>query len=74
MTLGRGELRTAADRIVHIYGTSLRFAAAMGATLERPVDRDLYKAALGTAEYFYRSLELPAGVLPWFASARDRAG
>ena len=69
MVKGRGELREACDSIVHVYGTSLRFAAAFGATLGRPVDRDLYKAALGTAEFFYRSLNLPREALPWFSSA-----
>jgi hypothetical protein len=69
MTMGGGDLRRAADEIVHVYGTSLRFAAAIGATLERQVDRAIYKAALGAAEYFHRSLRLPRNILPWFASA-----
>jgi Fe-S-cluster containining protein len=69
MTIGGGDLRKAADQIVHVYGASLRFAAAIGATLERQVDRAIYKVALGTAEYFYRSLRLPRDVLPWFAAA-----
>ena len=64
-----GELRAAADRIVHLYATSLRLAAAMGAVLPRPVDRDLYKAAIGASEFFYRSLDLPRDTLPWFASS-----
>ncbi|MBS2020892.1 MAG: hypothetical protein JST92_00655 [Deltaproteobacteria bacterium] len=68
MTKGRAELRRAADEIVHCFATSLRFAAAMGATLQRPVDRDLYKAAIGAAEYVYRSLHLPRQALPWFAA------
>jgi hypothetical protein len=67
MVKGRGDLREAADCIVHIYGTSLRFAAAIGATLQQPVDRTLYKVALGAAEFFYRSLNLPREALPWFA-------
>jgi hypothetical protein len=62
-------LRAAADRIVHLYATSLRLAAAMGAVLQRPVDRDLYKAALGASEFLYRSLDLPRDTLPWFASS-----
>jgi Fe-S-cluster containining protein len=69
MTLGRGDLQEAADQVVHIYGTSLRFAAAIGATLARQVDRAIYKVALGAAEYFYRSFRLPRDVLPWFAAA-----
>jgi hypothetical protein len=69
MTIANGDLRKAADRIVHVYGASLRFAAAIGATLERRVDRAVYKAGLGAAEYFYRSFGLPGDVLPWFAAA-----
>ena len=68
MVKGRGELREAADSITHVYATSLRIAAAMGAVLQRPVDRDLYKAALGASEFFYRSLHLPREALPWFAA------
>ena len=68
------ELREAADSIVQLYGTSLRLAAAYGAVLQRPVDRSIYKAAIGTAEFLYRSLRLPRDALPWFASARDQAG
>ena len=71
MMKGRGELREAADGIVHVYATSLRIAAAMGAVLEKPVDRAIYKAALGASEFFYRSLNLPREALPWFASARE---
>ena len=71
MVSGRGELREAADSIVQLYGTSLRLAAAYGAVLQRPVDRSIYKAAIGTAEFLYRSLRLPRDALPWFASARD---
>ena len=68
MVKGRGDLREAADCIAHVYGTSLRFAAAYGAVLQRPVDRDIYKAALGTAEFFFRSLNLPREALPWFSA------
>ncbi len=68
MVKGRGDLREAADSIAHVYGTSLRFAAAYGAVLQRPVDRDIYKAALGTAEFFFRSLNLPRESLPWFSA------
>ena len=69
MVKGRGELREAADCIVHVYATSLRIAAAMGAVLRRPVDRAVYKAALGAAEFFFRSLHLPREALPWFVMA-----
>ncbi len=68
MVKGRGELREAADSIVHLYGTSLRIAAAMGAVLRKPVDREIYKAAIGASEFFYRSLNLPRESLPWFAA------
>jgi len=71
-TKQRGELREAADAIAHLYGTSLRIAAALGATLEQPVDRNLYKVAIGASEFFYRSLHLPHESLPWFASEGDR--
>jgi hypothetical protein len=37
--------------------------------LQTPVDRRLYKVAIGAAEFFYRSLNLPREVLPWFTSA-----
>jgi Fe-S-cluster containining protein len=65
----RGELRQAADSIAHLYGTALRYAAALAATLQRPADRALFKVALGASEFFYRSLHLPMESLPWFASA-----
>jgi hypothetical protein len=63
----------ASDCIVQLYGTSLRFAAAMGAVLQRPVDRNLYKAAIGAAEFFHRTLEMPREALPWFAAAQPSA-
>ena len=74
MIAGHGQLREASDSIVHLYGTSLRLAAAMGAVLQRPVDRHLYKAAIGAAEYLYRTLEMPREALPWFAAAQPSAG
>ena len=66
---GNGELRESCDRIVHLYATSLRYAAAFGEALGVSVDRRLYKVAIGAAEFFYRSLNLPREVLPWFAAA-----
>ena len=69
MVNARGELREAADSILHVHGCALRFASAFGAALERPVDRTLFKVALGAAEFFYRSLHLPREALPWFAAA-----
>jgi Fe-S-cluster containining protein len=68
MVKGRAELRAAADEIVHLYATAQRYAAAMGATLGKPVDRKLFLVALGAAEFFFRSLRLPRESLPWFAS------
>src|SRR5438309_923353 len=68
MLKGRSELRESCDGIVHLYAVSLRYAAAFGETLQRPVDRTLYKVAIGSAEFFYRSLNLPREVLPWFAA------
>jgi hypothetical protein len=73
MVKGGGDLREAADCIVHLYGTSLRIASAMGAVLRRPVDRALYKAAIGASEFFYRSLNLPRESLPSFAVDREQA-
>jgi len=70
MLKGRGELRESCDGIVHLYAASLRYAAAFAETLQRPLDRALYKVAIGSAEFFYRSLHLPREVLPWFAAAR----
>ena len=68
----RGELKQAADAIVHLYGTALRIASALGATLRRPVDRAIFKVALGASEFFYRSLHLPRESLPWYAAAKER--
>ena len=68
MVKSRGELREGADGIVHLYAMSLRMAAAFGETLQRPVDRTLYKVAIGAAEYLYRSMNLPRDAMPWFAA------
>ncbi len=73
MTKGRAELRVGADVIVHLYGTALRFAAALGALQQKPVDVNTFKVALGAAEHVHRSLNLPHDTLPWFASAPDDA-
>ena len=62
----QGELHFSAGAIVHTFATALRYAAAFGAVLRRPVDRDIMKAALGTAEFVYRSLEIPPQSLPWY--------
>jgi Fe-S-cluster containining protein len=66
---GHGELRESCDGIVHLYATSLRYAGAFAEALDAPLDRRLYKVAIGAAEFFYRSLNLPREVLPWFAAA-----
>lgn len=65
----RGELKFASGAVVHTFATALRYAAAFGAVLRRPVDRDVMKVALGCAEYVYRSLEIPPDSLPWFGIA-----
>jgi len=70
MLKGRGELRESCVGIVHLYAASLRYAGAFAETLQRPLERALYKVAIGSAEFFYRSLHLPREVLPWFAAAR----
>lgn len=62
----RGKLEFASGAIVHAFATSLRFAAALGAVFRRPVDREIMKVALGSAEYTYRSLEIPPDSLPWW--------
>ena len=62
----QGEMFRAADSIVHAFATALRYAAAFGAVLQRPVDRDMMKVALGAGEYLYRSLKFPSASLPWF--------
>jgi len=72
-TKQRGELRQAADAIVHLYGMALRYAAALGATLRRPVDPAIFKVAIGAAEFFYRSVHLPMQALPWYAGVRPEA-
>ena len=74
MTKARAELRGAADSIVQVYGTALRYAAALGAAQGRPVDRATFKVALGAAESFYRSLNLPRDALPWFAAREPEEG
>jgi Fe-S-cluster containining protein len=66
---GKGDLRVAADTIALIYGAALRFASAMGATLEQKVDREMFKVAIGAAESFYRSTQIAKHMLPWYASA-----
>ncbi len=68
MVKGRAELRCAADEIVQIFAIAQRYAAAMGATLQAPVDRRTFLVALGAAEFFIRSMQLPREALPWFAS------
>jgi len=69
MIEARGELRESCDAIVRLYATSLRYAGAFAEALDAPLDRSLYKVAIGAAEFFYRSLNLPREVLPWFAAA-----
>jgi hypothetical protein len=73
MTKGKAELRAGADVIVQVYGTTLRIAAALGALQQKPVDVHTFKAALGAAEHFHRSLNLPRETLPWFAAAEADA-
>ncbi len=68
----KGQLRQSADTIAHLYGTALRYAAGLGAMLQRPVDRALFKVAIGASEFFYRSLVLPRQALPWFCSTADQ--
>lgn len=63
----QGELKFAAGAIAHALATALRYAAAFGAVLRRPVDTDVMKVALGCSEYVYRSLEVPPDSLPWFS-------
>ena len=74
MTKASAELRGAADSIVQIYGTALRYAAVLGAMRGQPVDRATFKVALGAAEHFYRSLHLPKDALPWFAAREPGEG
>jgi Fe-S-cluster containining protein len=62
----QGELHFAAGALVSMLATALRYAAAFGAVFRRPVDRNILKAALGTSEYVYRSLEISPSSLPWF--------
>ena len=73
MTKGKAELRAGADIIVQVYGTALRFAAALGAMQDQPVDVNTFKVALGAAEHLHRSLNLPHDALPWFAAAPEDA-
>lgn len=64
-----GELRTSADTIVFTFATALRLAAALGELLGRDVDRPLFQVALGASEHFWRSVEVPAELLPWYCAA-----
>jgi hypothetical protein len=64
-----GDLRAAADIVAMMYGTSLRYAAALASALQRDLDRPLYQVAIGASEYFYRSFTFQRESLPWFASA-----
>jgi Fe-S-cluster containining protein len=73
MVKARAELRAAADSILHLYGAALRYASALGAIQQKPVDRATFKVAIGVAEYFYRSLNLPKDSLPWFAASESGA-
>jgi len=62
----RGDLRSAIGRNTHVFATALRYASALGAVLERPVDVPVMKVAIGAAEYFYRSKQIPVENMPWF--------
>lgn len=64
-----GELPRFAGVVTHKLATALRYAAALGATVGREVDRDLMKAALGASEYFYRSRAIAPELMPWFDAA-----
>ncbi len=61
-----GELARFAGTVTHKLCTALRYAAAIGACLERSVDREVMKVALGASEYFYRSRPVPPELMPWF--------
>jgi hypothetical protein len=62
----QSRLRFAAGAVVHVLATARRYAMAFCRVLDRPLDSDILKASLGTAEYVYRSLEIPPESLPWF--------
>jgi hypothetical protein len=64
-----GDLRAAVDTIAMMYGTALRYAAALSQALGRELDRPLFQVAIGASEYFYRSFTFRRESLPWFASA-----
>jgi hypothetical protein len=62
----KGELKFAAGAIVHAFATALRYACGLAGVLQRPVDLDPMKTAIGASEYLYRSLEIPPESLPWY--------
>lgn len=64
-----GELRASADTIVFTFATALRVAAVLGDLLGRAVDRPVMQVALGCSEYFWRTVEVPADLLPWYCAA-----
>lgn len=64
-----GELRTSADTIVFTFATALRIASALADLLGRDVDRAVLQVGIGCSEYFWRTVEVPADVLPWYCAA-----
>jgi len=52
--------------VAHSLATAVRYAVGLARWLGRPVDRTLFKVALGASEYLYRTLRLPTSSMPWF--------
>lgn len=50
----------------HVYALGIRLAAGFSGALQAPTTPGIMKAALGMADYIYRSLRLPTESLPWF--------
>ena len=65
---GEGTLGFSYGSIVHAFACSCRLMAGLCGALGRPVDIPIAKAAIGSAEYFYRVLSpnVPKEAFPWF--------
>lgn len=61
-----GVPKFAARAVPWFVATALRYAWALSKALQRPIDRDVLKVALGCSEYVYRSLEIAPDSLTWF--------
>ncbi len=64
------ELTCTYGSVTHVFATAFRYARGFAARLERPLDKDIMKTAIGAAEYFQRQLKIPPEAMPWFRPGR----